>query len=132
VNLRPGKPLVFGQVGGVPFFGLPGNPVSSMVTFELFVRPAMLRQGGRDDSVRTLTARLGEDVRSDGRRSYMRVTLTPSGGDVIAHLTGTQSSGALSSMVAADGLLIVPEDQTEVKAGTPMTVWLLRDFPRPV
>jgi len=72
---------------------------------------------------------LGEDVRSDGRRSYMRVTLALSGGTVIARLTGTQSSGALSSMVAADGLLIVPEGQTEVKAGTPMTVWLLRDFP---
>ena len=131
VNLRPGKPLVFGHVGDVPFFGLPGNPVSSMVTFEIFVRPALIRLGGRrDDSVPMLTAILGEDVRSDGRRSYLRVTLTRSGDKAIAHLTGTQSSGALFSMVAADGLLIVPEGQTEVKAGEPVTVWLLREFPR--
>ncbi len=133
VNLRPGKPVVFGDVGGVPFFGLPGNPVSSMVTFEIFVRPALIRMAGRSDvSVPMLSAISGEDIRSDGRRSYLRVTLAPSGKDVIARLTGTQSSGALSSMVAADGLLIVPEGQTEVKTGEHVSVWLLREYPRTV
>src|SRR6185503_21209961 len=113
INLRPGKPLTFGQVGGVPFFGLPGNPVSAMVTFDIFVRPTLLKLGGRPDNSRTTSAILGEDLRSDGRRSYLRVKLSRENGHLVAYMTGTQSSGALTSMVAADGLLIVPEDVTE-------------------
>lgn len=129
VNLRPGKPLAYGQVGGVPFFGLPGNPVSVMVTFELFVRPALLRMAGRNpDAVAMTTALTGEAMRSDGRRSYLRVRLVRQGDDWIAYSTGTQSSGALMSMVLADGLLIVPEGTLDVPPGTRLQVWLLRDL----
>jgi molybdopterin molybdotransferase len=128
VNLRPGKPLAFGHVQGVPFFGLPGNPVSAMVTFDLFVRPALLTQAGGDPhNVPMATAVLGEDIRSDGRRSYVRVTLTEENGDWVARLTGTQSSGALLSMVLADGLLIIPEGVTVAKTGSRLPVRLLRD-----
>lgn len=129
VNLRPGKPLAFGQVGGVPFFGLPGNPVSVMVTFDIFVRPALLRMAGKNpDAVAMTTALTGEAMRSDGRRSYLRVRLVREGDDWVAYSTGTQSSGALMSMVLADGLLIVPEGMVDIPPGTPLRVRLLRDL----
>jgi molybdopterin molybdotransferase len=130
VNLRPGKPLAFGQVRGVPFFGLPGNPVSTMVTFDVFVRPALYQMTGRDPSaVLLVMAVTGEDIESDGRRSYLRVTLKQAEGEWIALLTGTQSSGALLSMVLADGLLIVPEGMKTVPAGSSLPVRVLRDLP---
>jgi molybdopterin molybdotransferase len=127
VNLRPGKPLAFGHVRDVPFFGLPGNPVSAMVTFDIFVRPALLKQTGSDPyAVEMATAVLAEDMRSDGRRSYLRVRLSREGDDLIARTTGTQSSGALLSMVLADGLLIIPEGVKEAPAGSRYPVRLLR------
>lgn len=128
VNLRPGKPLAFGHLQGAPFFGLPGNPVSAMVTFEVFVRPMLLKLAGRPDTVMMATATVGKDIHSDGRRSYLRVKLTRENGHLVASLTGTQSSGALTSMVKADGLLIVPENVTHVPAGQQLPVRLLRDL----
>lgn len=127
VNLRPGKPLAFGKLRNVPFFGLPGNPVSAMVTFDLFVRPALRKLLHRPTHVPTMTVSTAEAIKSDGRRSYLRVKLErKDDGSQIARLTGTQSSGALMSMVLADGLLIVPEGMTLVEAGTPLEVRLLR------
>jgi molybdopterin molybdotransferase len=126
VNLRPGKPLAYGRVGGIPFFGLPGNPVSAMVTFELFVRPALLKLGGRPDDVQTVRVIAGEPIQSDGRRSYLRAILRRDGDQWIAALTGTQSSGALTSMISADALVIVPEGITNVAAGTMLDARLLR------
>jgi molybdopterin molybdotransferase len=113
--------------GRVPFFGLPGNPVSAMVTFDVIVRPLLFKMIGRTDEPKTITAVVDEDLTSDGRRSYLRVTLHREDGRVIARETGTQSSGALYSMVLADGLMIVPEGVTQVKKGTNVTVRLLRD-----
>lgn len=130
INIRPGKPLAFGllngQNGQVPFFGLPGNPVSAMVTFDVCVRPALFKMTGRVDEPETAIAVTEEDFTSDGRRSYLRVTLRRDGGRLLAKLTGTQSSAALFSMVLADGLLIVPEGVTQVQAGEEFTVRLLR------
>jgi molybdopterin molybdotransferase len=126
VNIRPGKPLAFGQVGNVPFFGLPGNPVSAMVTFDVFARPALLKMSRRPDTLNTAKAMTAEAIQSDGRRSYLRVKLERENGQLMAHLTGTQSSGALMSMVLADGLLIVPEDIISIPAGTELSVRLLR------
>ncbi len=126
INLRPGKPLAFGQLQGVPFFGLPGNPVSAMVTFDVLVRPALLKMSHRTDAAPITTTIVGEDIQSDGRRSYLRVTLTREDNQLIAHTTGTQSSGALMSMVLADGLLIVPEGVKHVSAGAELQVRLLR------
>jgi molybdopterin molybdotransferase len=129
VNVRPGKPLAFGAVRGVPFFGLPGNPVSAMVTFDVFVRPALRQMAGLPDAeTRQTTAVTGEEIQSDGRRTYSRVRLRREGDDWVAVMTGTQSSGALMSMVVADGLLIIPEGQTTVPAGTRLPVRLLRDL----
>ncbi len=126
INLRPGKPLAFGQVGGVPFFGLPGNPVSAMVTFDVFVRPTLLQLAHHHDSAATIQAVISEDIHSDGRRSYVRVKLKREAENWIARTTGTQSSGALSSMMLADGLMIVPEDVKFLPAGSSLPIRLLR------
>lgn len=126
INMRPGKPLVYGRIGNVPFFGLPGNPVSAMVTFDVLVRPALLAMGGYPDDAIYQTAVAETPMKSDGRRTYARVTLTQRGSKLFARETGTQSSGALMSLVMADGLLIIPEDVTTVEAGTELTVKLLK------
>lgn len=128
INLRPGKPLAFGQVGEVPFFGLPGNPVSAMVTFDVFVRPTLLKLGQRPDQATTIEAAVSEDMHSDGRRSYIRVKLKREADGWTAQTTGTQSSGALSSMMLADGLMIIPEDVKFLPAGTKLPIRLLREL----
>jgi molybdopterin molybdotransferase len=130
INLRPGKPLAFGHLGeppaAVPFFGLPGNPVSTIVTFNVLVRPALLKQAGRSDTTPYSRAIVGETMHSDGRRTYARVTLQEEDGQTVAYSTGSQSSGALMSMVTADALLIIPEGTKKVEPGTELRVQLLR------
>ena len=130
INLRPGKPLAYGMLGGVPFFGLPGNPVSAYVTFDVMVRPVLLRMGHRGETMLSGTALVSEAMRSDGRRSFIRVTLQREGDDWIASETGTQSSGALMSLVMADALMIIPEDVRTVEAGTRLRVKWLKSIPQ--
>jgi len=109
VNMRPGKPLAFGEYHGIPFFGLPGNPVSAFVGFEVFVRPALERLNGTLDGSRlTVRVRCGEEIQSDGRESYLRAKIRTEDGIRIATLTGHQGSGNLLSLVQADALLIIP------------------------
>jgi len=124
VKMRPGKPLAFGQIGGVPLLGLPGNPVSAMVSFELFARPAILKMRGITNlSQPTIRAIMLEDVRAKpGFRYYLRVTLEMKEGSYYAQLTGEQGSGILLSMVRAQGLAIIPEDRGGLKAGEPVQV----------
>lgn len=132
VSMRPGKPITFGTVGTVPVFGLPGNPVSAMVTFELFVRPALRKMEGHRQIFRpTLTARALEPIENPGqRRGYLRVTLRARDGAFWARLTGNQGSAILKSMVQADGLAVVPP-ATTISAGGPVVVIpLRRDFTR--
>ncbi|MCY3917729.1 MAG: molybdopterin molybdotransferase MoeA [Chloroflexi bacterium] len=126
INMRPGKPLAYGTIQGVPFFGLPGNPVSTMVTFEVIVRPALAKIAGRAHKRRTVKATLASEMRSDGRRTYARVTLKREGDRLIARSTGIQSSGALMSMVLADGLAVMPEEVTRIPAGESLDVLRLR------
>jgi molybdopterin molybdotransferase len=132
VDMRPGKPIAFSTIpqegkGALALFALPGNPVSAMVTFELFVRPAILRMAGHTRLHRpTITARALEPIGNrDRRRGYLRVTLTPSDEGYGARLTGTQSSGVLRSMVAADGLAVVA-GETTIQPGQPVKVIVLR------
>jgi len=124
VRMRPGKPLAFGQIGGVPLLGLPGNPVSAMVSFELFARPAILKMLGIADlSQPTLRATMLEDVRGKpGFRYYLRVALEMREGSYYARLTGEQGSGILLSMVRAQGLAIIPEDKGSLRAGESVQV----------
>ena len=123
VRIRPGAPLGFGVLRGVPWIGLPGNPVSTMVTFELFVRPALRRlQGHRRLQRRALRVVAGEDIALSARLThFLRATLaTGDDGRLVAHLTGPQGSGLLTSMARADVLLVVPEGVQRVAAGDPL------------
>src|SRR5882672_8269511 len=129
VSMRPGKPITFGTRGDHPVFGLPGNPVSAMVTFELFVRPALRRMEGADVIDRPrLRARALEPIANPGsRRGYLRVTLTPDAQGYGARLTGDQGSAILRSMVLADGLAVVAPDTT-IAAGESVDVIVLRSL----
>lgn len=119
VAMKPGKPLVFGSLGGKPVFGLPGNPTSAMISFEQFVRPALLKMMGHLNLFRPLMeATLAEDVKiSAGRLHLVRCKLFDRDGELMAITTGTQSSGALRSMVLADGLIILPPEKAPFRAG---------------
>jgi molybdopterin molybdotransferase len=130
VSMRPGKPITFGSLGSRPVWGLPGNPVSAMVTFELFVRPALLKMGGRRRLTRPrVRARALEVVPNPGsRRGYLRVQLEATADGLGARLTGEQGSAILRSMVSADGLAVVPPD-TVVPVGAEIEVIQLRDLP---
>ena len=127
VAIRPGKPVAFGRWGATVFFGLPGNPVSSMVTFELFVRPALRRLRGLADTQRpALTARLTEDaVHTPGRRSYQRAVMTTQGDAYTVAPIAKQGSGMMRSMVQANALLVIPADVSVIPAGQTATVLLL-------
>ncbi len=126
VRMRPGKPLAFGQVSGIPFIGLPGNPVSALVGFEVFVRPTILKLAGRRQwDPPAVRATLLEAVHSDGRESYLRARLERRGGELAARLTGDQGSNLITSLVRANGLVIVPEGVTELPVGASVDVWLL-------
>ncbi|HUX77236.1 MAG TPA: molybdopterin molybdenumtransferase MoeA, partial [Anaerolineae bacterium] len=110
-----------------PVLGLPGNPVSVMVSFEMFVRPAILKMLGVTGWERpTVEATLMDEVKhKDSRRHYLRVRVEAHEGDYRAYLTGGQGSGILSSMVKANGLAIIPEDWTHAEAGAQVSVILL-------
>jgi molybdopterin molybdotransferase len=130
VSMRPGKPITFGTLGPRLVFGLPGNPVSAMVTFELFARPTILALAGRRQVMRPrLRARALDPISNPGhRRGYLRVTLVRDGDEYGARLTGDQGSAILRSMVEADGLAVVPGD-TVVGKGEHVEVIVLRLVP---
>ena len=127
LNMKPGRPLAFGVVDGVPLLGLPGNPVAAMISTELFARPALLKmQGFTDWSRPKVTARLTQPIeRKDGRRHYLRVRLRETGAGYEATLTGDQGSGILYSLVQADGLAVIPEECDHLPAGAEVKVILL-------
>lgn len=129
VAMKPGKPLAFGMKGGRPIFGLPGNPVSSMVTFEQFVRPAILKAGGRRPYLRPLiSAVLEEDIKKQaGRRQFLRAFVSVKDGIFRVRSTGHQGSGILMSLVRANALLVLSEEGEIVKAGESVAVQLLSD-----
>jgi len=130
VQMKPGKPLAFGHIQGVPLLGLPGNPVSAMVSFELFARPAILKMLGkaRLEKPTVEVTLLDEITRKDDRRHFLRVMLEERKGEYFARLTGDQGSGILLSMVQAQGLAIIPEDVNHLPAGERVQVMML-DWP---
>ena len=126
VNMRPGKPLAFGEYRGIPFIGLPGNPVSAFVGFEVFARPALQRMSGSMDGDRQrVRVRCAEEIESDGRESYLRARIRRADGVPSAFLTGHQGSGNLLSLAQADALLIVPAGVKCVPAGSEVDAILL-------
>jgi molybdopterin molybdotransferase len=127
VAMKPGKPLVFGTIGNKPVFGLPGNPTSAMISFEQFVRPALLKMMGHRNLYRPLVeAILVQDVpiRSD-RPHLVRCKLHERDGRMMAELSGSQSSGALKSMVLADGLMVLLPERAPFSAGDTVKVQVL-------
>jgi molybdopterin molybdotransferase len=132
VRMRPGKPLAFGQFRGVLFFGLPGNPVSALLTFEQFVRPVILKMSGRANWRKpVIQVELAEDVTSDGRETYARARVTREGNRYVAHLSGGQASNVLSALVAANALVIIPEGQTHIETGAQVSAQML-DWPEDI
>jgi molybdopterin molybdotransferase len=127
VAMKPGKPLAFGTIGGKPAFGLPGNPVSSMVSFEQFVRPSLLKMMGHHQLFRpTIEAILKENIEKEpGRRHYIRALVSFEKDRYFVTTTGAQGSGILRSMVRANGLVVIPENQERVSAGEKVVVQLL-------
>ncbi len=127
VAMKPGKPLAFGTIAGKPAFGLPGNPVSSMVSFEQFVRPSLLKMMGHHQLFRpTIEAILKEDIQKEpGRRHYIRALVSFEKDRYFVTTTGAQGSGILRSMVRANGLVVIPENRDIVKAGEKVLVQLL-------
>jgi len=136
VRMKPGKPLAFGTIRGsdrqgtprkIPHLGLPGNPVSSMVTFEVFARPAIFKMMGKKDWTKpTVEAVLEERIiNTDGRRVFTRVIVEKREGCYFARLTGPQGSGVLTSMSHANGLAILPEEWAEAKPGDDLQVMML-------
>ncbi len=134
VRMRPGKPLAFGRYRSIPLLGLPGNPVSAMVSFERFARPAILKMAGRRGLERpSVMATVLEELHSDGRESYLRAivsrdTRSRDTHGYVATTTGSQGSHLMTSLVRANALLVVPEGVTAVPAGTALQA-LMIDWP---
>ena len=127
VAIKPAKPLAFGLVDGVPVFGLPGNPVSSMVSFELFARPALRAMAGRSDLDRPRVRAIAEDDlrrRTDGKVHFVRVVVSTRDGGTYASSAGGQGSHQLTAMAAATGLAVLP-DGNGVAEGDEVEVLLL-------
>lgn len=128
VAMKPGKPQAFGHIGGKPLFGLPGNPVSVMVSFEQFVRPALRKMMGFRELFRPeVTAILDSPLgRKTGRTEFIRVVVEWRDGAYHARATGPQGSGILRSMVLGNGLAALPEDVGRLESGDEVSVQLLR------
>jgi molybdopterin molybdotransferase len=126
VNMRPGKPFAFGHYMNIPFIGLPGNPVSAYVGFEVFVRSAIMKMQGSESLSRLkIQVILEEEINSDGRESYLRAIVTNHKGEFAARLTGHQSSGNLFSLVQANALLLIPSGVKSLPSGGRADAWLL-------
>jgi molybdopterin molybdotransferase len=128
VNIKPGMPLLFGMYGTTPVFGLPGNPVSTMVTFLQFVKPALMKMMGYDTTHAQLTlyATIEQEIKkSDGKRHYMRGRVEEKNGSLVVRSTGPQISNILSSLARANCLIIIPEDKELVRTGEKVEIELL-------
>ena len=129
VAMRPGKPLAFGAIESVPLFGLPGNPVSAMVSFEQFVRPSLLKMQGHKKIFRqTAKAVCAQEVqKSAGFKHFIRAVVKKEKDQYVASTTGAQGSGILKSMVIANALIVMGENETRIKKGSQVTIQLLDD-----
>src|SRR5215469_1957054 len=119
INMRPGKPVAFGHIGSIPLLGLPGNPVSAAVTFELFGRPVIRKMLGHTHLLWSQAEVVVEDGVSERvmRRHYVRANVEWKNGHLIAHTTGNQGSNIMTSLLNANALLIVPEGGTTIEPG---------------
>ena len=130
VAIKPGRPMAFGLISGVPHVGLPGNPVASIVAFEQFVRPAMLKMLGRSRLRKPEIEAVfhGRVTNGDNRRCFARVRVVEEDGQMHAYPAGPQGSGVLTSMAYANGLAIVPEELPVAEDGARLKVQMV-DWP---
>lgn len=124
VDVKPGRPTAFGLAGGTPVFSLPGNPVSGMVIFEEFVRPALRKMMGHANPVKPFVrAALAESFsKKAGRVKLLRISLEVVDGRLVARTAGDQSTGIVRTMVRASGIAVLPADRTDFAAGEPVDV----------
>lgn len=126
VNMRPGKPIAYGAINGVPFIGLPGNPVSAFVGFEVFVRPILYKMGGYSSWDRPMRrVRLAEPIESDGRETYFRAVVRQEAYGWVARLASHQGSGNLLSLVRANALLMMPSGVKSLPSGAEINAWMM-------
>jgi len=127
VAMKPGKPLAFGRIGDKPIFGLPGNPVSSFVSFEQFVRPSIKKILGCSELMaKTVRAKLTRTIhKKAGRLHFLSAVVSWDGGEITVAPAEEQGSGVLKSTVRANGLLVFPLPATEIKEGEKVSVQLL-------
>ncbi|MFB0525968.1 MAG: gephyrin-like molybdotransferase Glp [bacterium] len=126
VAMKPGMPISFGHIGRIPVFGLPGNPVSSMVSFLEFVRPLMMKLVDRPIDLPEISALLKTPiVKKDNKRHFLRVKLDYRNHKYFASVTGAQGSGILKSMIECDGIAVIPENAKSLKVGDRVTVQLV-------
>ncbi|MHB8781840.1 MAG: molybdopterin molybdotransferase MoeA [Desulfobacteria bacterium] len=127
VLVKPGGPTAFGVAGRKPVFSLPGNPVSSLITFEVFVRPALRRMAGSADPVKIpVKAALAEPVKKNaGKTQFLRVRIESGEEGYVARTAGDQNSGILRTLVLADGIAVLPLERTDFAAGEKVDVLLL-------
>ncbi len=127
VEIKPGRPTAYGLAAGTPVFSLPGNPVSTMITFEEFVRPALLKMQGHRKVIKPFVrAALREPAKKKaGRVQFLRVQVLVEDGSLVATSAGDQNTGILRTMVRANGIVVLPADKTAVAAGELVDVHLL-------
>jgi len=127
IDIKPGRPTAFGLRDGKPVFSLPGNPVSSLLTFEEFVRPALLKMMGHARVQRPMVkATLQEDLRKKpGRVNFIRVAVTQENGEFLVQSAGKQDTGFLKTLLLADGIAVIPAEKEDLKAGDRVDVHLL-------
>jgi len=128
VDIKPGRPTAFAVRGSTPVFSLPGNPVSTLLTFEEFVRPALLRMMGHHKVFRPLLAATFQDAipHKPGRVSLVRVRLERRGSELLAWSAGKQDTGILKTMIQADGIAVIPAEQGDLRPGSAVGVQVLR------
>jgi molybdopterin molybdotransferase len=128
IDIKPGRPTAFAVRGGTLVLSLPGNPVSTLLTFEEFVRPALLRMAGHRSVLRPMVRATFEDElrRKPGRVSFVRVVLERRGTQLVARSAGNQDTGILGTMLRADGIAIVPAESGDLRPGAPVEVHVLR------
>ena len=129
VNIKPGMPIVFGKKNNTTVFGLPGNPVSTMVTFLQFVKPALEIMKGKNSSMHSkllLRATLEHEiVKNDGKRHFVRGIVENRNGSLVVRSTGTQISNALTSMMKANCLIVLPEEKEVFLSGENVVIEII-------
>jgi molybdopterin molybdotransferase len=127
VDIKPGRPTAFGLKNGKPVFSLPGNPVSSMITFEEFVRPALLKMMGHQSVIKpTIKATMKEPVKKKaGRVQFLRVQVVRDGEQLFASSAGDQNTGIVRTLLRANGIAVLPAEREQIMAGEEVDVQLI-------